>query len=64
MIEKAGVKPEEVEQLIGGCVTQAGEQAGNLCRNAWLSMGTSYVPGATTIDTHRAWPRATLSARH
>jgi acetyl-CoA acetyltransferase len=51
VIEKAGVKPEEVEQLIGGCVTQAGEQAGNLCRNAWLSMGTSYVPGATTIDT-------------
>jgi acetyl-CoA C-acetyltransferase len=50
VIEKAGVKPEDVEQLIGGCVTQAGEQAGNLCRNAWLSMGTSYVPGGTTID--------------
>ena len=51
VIERAGVKPEEVEQLIGGCVTQAGEQAGNLCRNAWLSMGTSYAPGGTTIDT-------------
>ncbi|MCB1631523.1 MAG: steroid 3-ketoacyl-CoA thiolase [Pseudomonadales bacterium] len=51
VIEKAGVKPEDVDQLIGGCVTQAGEQAGNLCRNAWLSMGISYVPGATTIDT-------------
>ncbi len=51
VIDKAGVKPEDVDQLIGGCVTQAGEQAGNLCRNAWLSMGTSYVPGATTIDT-------------
>ena len=51
VIDKAGVKPEDVEQLIGGCVTQAGEQAGNLCRNAWLSMGTSYVPGASTIDT-------------
>ncbi len=51
VIDKAGVKPEEIDQLIGGCVTQAGEQAGNLCRNAWLSMGTSYVPGATTIDT-------------
>ncbi|MCG3169001.1 MAG: Steroid 3-ketoacyl-CoA thiolase [Pseudomonadales bacterium] len=51
VIDKAGVKPEDVDQLIGGCVTQAGEQAGNLCRNAWLSMGTSYVPGASTIDT-------------
>ncbi len=51
VIERAGVKPDEVEQLIGGCVTQAGEQAGNLVRNAWLSMGTGYAPGATTIDT-------------
>jgi len=51
VIDKAGVAPEEVEQLIGGCVTQAGEQAGNVCRNAWLSMGVSYAPGGTTIDT-------------
>ncbi len=51
VIERAGVAPEDVEQLIGGCVTQAGEQAGNLCRNAWLSMGVSYAPGGTTIDT-------------
>ena len=51
VIERAAVKPEDVEQLIGGCVTQAGEQAGNICRNAWLSMGTSYAPGGTTIDT-------------
>jgi acetyl-CoA C-acetyltransferase len=50
VIDRAGVEPEEVEELIGGCVTQAGEQAGNLCRNAWLSLGTSYVPGGTTID--------------
>jgi acetyl-CoA C-acetyltransferase len=50
VIDKAGVAPEDVEQLIGGCVTQAGEQAGNLCRNAWLSMGVSYAPGGTTID--------------
>jgi acetyl-CoA C-acetyltransferase len=51
VIERAGVEPGEVEQLIGGCVTQAGEQAGNVCRNAWLSMGTSYAPGGTTVDT-------------
>jgi acetyl-CoA C-acetyltransferase len=51
VIERAGVAPEDVEQLIGGCVTQAGEQAGNVCRNAWLSMGVSYAPGGTTIDT-------------
>src|SRR5678809_1131407 len=28
--EKAGVDPTMVEQIIGGCVTQAGEQSNNL----------------------------------
>jgi acetyl-CoA C-acetyltransferase len=51
VIKKAGVKPEEVEQIISGCVTQAGEQSGNLARNAWLSLGHTWQVGATTIDT-------------
>ncbi len=51
VIQKAGIKPEEVEQIISGCVTQAGEQSGNLARNAWLSMGHTWQVGATTIDT-------------
>ncbi len=51
VVEKAGLDPTEVEQIIGGCVTQAGEQAGNLVRNAWLSRGKGYHTGGTTIDT-------------
>ena len=35
VVEKAGIDPEDVEQIVGGCVTQAGEQAGNIVRNAW-----------------------------
>ncbi|MBW1883434.1 MAG: steroid 3-ketoacyl-CoA thiolase, partial [Deltaproteobacteria bacterium] len=35
---------------VGGCVTQAGEQASNVTRNAWLSTGLPYTPAATTID--------------
>jgi acetyl-CoA C-acetyltransferase len=62
VIEKAGVKPEDVEQLIGGCVTQAGEQAGNLCRNAWLSMGTSYAPGGTTMPVAGSTAPSTVTA--
>ena len=50
VIEKAGIPPEAIGQIIGGCVTQAGEQAGNVIRNAWLSMGIDYTVGATTID--------------
>ncbi|WP_066015174.1 steroid 3-ketoacyl-CoA thiolase [Endozoicomonas atrinae] len=50
VVEKAGLEYDDVEQLIGGCVTQAGEQAGNITRNAWLSMGNTWGAGATTID--------------
>jgi acetyl-CoA C-acetyltransferase len=51
VVEKAGIEPKDVEQIVGGCVTQAGEQAGNLVRNAWLSRGKGWHTGGTTIDT-------------
>jgi acetyl-CoA C-acetyltransferase len=51
VIEKAGIDPTLVEQTIGGCVTQAGEQSGNVTRNAWLSRGKGYGTGGTTVDT-------------
>jgi acetyl-CoA C-acetyltransferase len=50
VIQRAGVQPEMVEQIVGGCVTQAGEQAANVARNAWLSTGYPYEVAATTID--------------
>ena len=50
LIEKAGIDPALVEQVIGGCVTQAGSQAGNVSRKAWLSAGLPEHTGATTID--------------
>ncbi len=51
VIDKAGIDPKEVEQVIGGCVTQAGEQACNVARNAWLERGNGWHTGGTTIDT-------------
>lgn len=51
VVEKAGIDYKDVEQIYGGCVTQAGEQAGNVARNAWLSMGKDYTAGACTVDT-------------
>lgn len=50
-LERIGVKSEMVEQAIGGCVTQAGEQASNVTRTAWLNAGLSEQTGATTIDS-------------
>ena len=51
VVEKAGVDPALVEQVVGGCVTQAGEQAGNLARNAWLNRDKGWRTGGTTVDT-------------
>lgn len=51
VIDRAGIEPALVEQIVGGCVTQAGEQAGNVTRNAWLSTGLPYQVAATTVDS-------------
>ncbi|MFC3964275.1 steroid 3-ketoacyl-CoA thiolase [Nocardia jiangsuensis] len=51
ILEKAGVDPSQVEQVIGGCVTQAGEQSNNVTRVAWLNEGLPWQAAATTIDT-------------
>lgn len=50
VLDKAGVDPASVEQIVGGCVTQVGEQGSNITRNAWLSLGLSYLPACTTVD--------------
>jgi acetyl-CoA C-acetyltransferase len=50
VVKRAGIDPIEVEQIVGGCVTQAGEQASNITRTAWLNAGMPYEVAATTID--------------
>jgi acetyl-CoA C-acetyltransferase len=50
VLDQAGVSPEQVDQVIGGCVTQAGEQSLNVTRNAWLSTGFDPGVGCTTVD--------------
>ena len=49
-LKKAGVDRSEVEMVIGGTVTQAGEQAGNNARHAWLHGGDNYQVGGITVD--------------
>ena len=50
VVEKAGIDPALVEQAIGGCVTQFGEQSNNITRVAWLTAGLPEETGATTVD--------------
>ncbi|MEU8303323.1 steroid 3-ketoacyl-CoA thiolase [Actinomadura sp. NPDC048955] len=50
LLERAGVEAATVGQVVGGCVTQAGEQSNNVTRNAWLYAGLPYQTACTTID--------------
>ncbi|MBC7304657.1 MAG: steroid 3-ketoacyl-CoA thiolase [Nocardia sp.] len=50
ILDRLGLNPASIEQVIGGCVTQAGEQSSNITRTAWLHAGLPERTGATTID--------------
>ncbi len=50
VIKRAGIDASVVEQAIGGCVTQAGEQGSSVTRNAWLGAGLPWTTGTTTVD--------------
>ncbi|MCT1514332.1 thiolase family protein [Dietzia cercidiphylli] len=50
LVERAGVDPGIVEDVIWGCVTQAGEQTGDIARTAVLSAGWPETVTGVTID--------------
>ncbi len=50
VLRRAGVDPELVDQVVGGCVTQAGEQSNDMVRRAWLYAGLPQHTGATAVD--------------
>ncbi|RST09783.1 thiolase family protein [Streptomyces sp. WAC05374] len=50
LVERSGVDPALVDDVIGGCVDQVGEQAMNTTRYAWLGAGLPEHVPATTVD--------------
>ena len=50
-VERAGIDPREVGQVVGGCVSQVGEQSFNIARVAWLSAGLPLEVASTTVDS-------------
>jgi acetyl-CoA C-acetyltransferase len=50
IVERSGIDPVLIEQLAGGCVTQAGEQSNNVTRTAWLHAGLPQQTGCLTLD--------------
>jgi acetyl-CoA C-acetyltransferase len=51
VVGRSGIDPAEVEQVVGGCVSQVGEQSFNITRTAWLSAGLPLGAAATTVDS-------------
>ncbi|WP_420752427.1 steroid 3-ketoacyl-CoA thiolase [Rhodococcus sp. O3] len=50
VLDRTGLPADRIGQLVGGVVTQAGEQSNNVTRQAWLHAGFPYRTAATTID--------------
>jgi len=50
VVRRAGIEPDQVEDVVFGCVGQAGEQSLNIGRNAWLTAGFPVTTPATTVD--------------
>jgi acetyl-CoA C-acetyltransferase len=50
VLRRAGADPASVEQVIGGCISQVGQQAFNVTRTAWLVAGLPETTAATTVD--------------
>jgi acetyl-CoA acyltransferase len=49
-VKRAGIEPQQVQDVVFGCVGQAGEQSLNVGRNAWLTAGFPVTTPATTVD--------------
>ena len=50
LLERNDVDPGLVDDVVGGCVTQTGEQGCNVTRNAWVAAGLPWHVPATSVD--------------
>ena len=50
LVRRAGINAQQVDDVVFGCVGQAGEQSLNIGRNAWLTAGFPVTTPATTVD--------------
>jgi acetyl-CoA C-acetyltransferase len=51
VLDRAGLDPAEVGQVVGGCIDQVGAQSGNITRTAWLAAGLPQSVACTTVDS-------------
>jgi acetyl-CoA C-acetyltransferase len=50
VVDRSGIDPTAVGQVVAGCVTQTGEQTFDIGRTAWLAAGLPINVAGTTVD--------------
>src|SRR6188508_3006825 len=50
IVGRNDIDPARIDDVVGGCVTQAGEQGCNVTRNAWVAAGLPWSVPATSVD--------------
>ncbi|MGC5247533.1 acetyl-CoA C-acetyltransferase [Gordonia sp. DT219] len=50
ILERTGIDPRAVDDVVFGCVDAIGPQAGNIARTAWLAAGGPLAIPGTTVD--------------
>jgi acetyl-CoA acyltransferase len=50
LVSRNDIDPARIDDVVGGCVTQAGEQGCNVTRNAWVAAGLPWSVPATSVD--------------
>ena len=64
VLQRAGLDPTAVDQVVAGCVGQVGMQAFNVGRGAWLTAGLPMQTPATTIDTQCGSSQQAVNLAH
>ena len=50
LVDRVGVDPERIDDVVGGCVSQVGEQGCNVTRNSWVAAGLPQSVPCTSVD--------------
>src|SRR4051794_2953303 len=64
VLERAGIEPAQVGQVVGGCINKVGAQAMNITRTAWLSHGGAEQVACTTVDSQCGSSQYALNLAH
>jgi acetyl-CoA C-acetyltransferase len=64
LIKRSGIDAALVDQVIGGCIGQVGQQSFNVTRTAWLTAGLPETVPATTVDSQCGSSQQALTLAH